>query len=163
MRPPPDGASAPPRGGDHGGIALPPNASLDAALEALTEGRASAAPVVEGGTMIGWLSVRDVMAAYRAAPDRGTRRLRSLTPATTLFEVRLGRASPLAGRELREAKFPAQTLVVAITRDGDAIFPAGTTQIAPGDILSVMTDPSSESARRAFLDEPPSAAEGSSQ
>jgi Trk K+ transport system NAD-binding subunit len=71
-----------------------------------------------------------------------------------LFEVRLGPASRLVGQTLQEANLPKGTLVVAITRDGEPVFPRATTRLMGGDVIMIMADPASEPALRAFLEGP---------
>jgi hypothetical protein len=99
---------------------LPGPRSLKPALGGLLAGDGmSWAAVAEGGPLVGQLHVRDVMETYKANLERSVRRAKALTAGSTLFEVRLDASSPLAGRALRDAGFPRDTLVVSITRDGN--------------------------------------------
>ena len=60
--------------------------------------------------------------------------------------------SPLAGKALREAGLPRNTLVVSIARDGSTMFPRADTRLAAGDVIMVMAEPRSEQALRTFLE-----------
>lgn len=124
---------------------------LDDALERLTEADAAWAPVVDGGVEVGHLTTRDVVTTYKDALRRGMRRTQALTPETSLFKVRLDAASPLAGATLSAVRFPPDTLVVAISRDGQTIFPRASTRLEAGDVVRILASPASEAAVRAFL------------
>ena len=133
-------------------VLLEPDQPLDVALEKLAGDGMSWAAVAEAGRLVGQLHVRDVMETYKANLERSVRRAKALTAGSTLFEVRLDASSPLAGRVLRDAGFPRDTLVVSITRDGETIFPRATTRLEPGDVALIMADPRGEPALRAFLE-----------
>jgi CIC family chloride channel protein len=137
---------------DRGPTALEPDESLDTALQHLAESGASWAPVVEGGRLVGRLHVRDVVTTYKATLERSVRRARALPEGTALFEVRVGAASPLVGRPLAEAGLPGGTLVVSITRGGETIFPRASTRLAADDVATIVADPASEAALRAYLE-----------
>ncbi|MEJ2247969.1 MAG: TrkA C-terminal domain-containing protein [Acidobacteriota bacterium] len=68
-----------------------------------------------------------------------------------VFEVKLDPSSPVVGKLLREAHFPADTLVVSIMRQSNTIFPHADTQLEAGDIIVVMADPTSENVLHSFL------------
>lgn len=125
--------------------------ALDDALEQLTESGAVWAPVVDGGVEIGRVTTRDVISTYKAALRRGVRRTQALTPDTSLFEVRLDATSPLAGVVLRTVRFPADALVVAISRDGETIFPRADTRLEAGDVVRILASPAGEAVIRSFL------------
>jgi CBS domain-containing protein len=133
-------------------LLLEPDQTLDIALERITGRGLSWAPVVEERRVVGRLNVRDVMRTYKATLERSVRRTTALNADATLFEARLSAASPLAGRTLREANLPGDTLVVSITRAGETLFPRADTQLEPDDVVMILADPSSEPALRAFLE-----------
>jgi CIC family chloride channel protein len=132
-------------------VVLNPEEPMDVALEQLTARGLSWAAVVESGRLLGKLTVKDAIAAYRNALERSIRRTNALPGSTALFEAQLKPSSPLAGKTLRDAHFPSDTLVVSIMRQGEAVFPHADTQLEPGDVVVVMADPSGEQALRAFL------------
>ncbi len=129
-----------------------PDEHLDTALEKLAVEGSSWAPVVENGQYEGILTVKDIAKTYRDTLEQSVRRANALPGDTALFEARLGSSSLLVGRALREANLPKATLVVSITRDGETIFPRADTQLAEGDAVLILADPSMESALRSFLE-----------
>jgi CIC family chloride channel protein len=133
------------------GPVLSPDQPLDDALAVLAEAGVSAATVVQSGGVVGRLHVRDVVGTYKRMLTLGVRRARALAPGAVMFEARVGARSPLAGRTLAEAGLPKGTLVVAIQRDGETMFPRATTCVEVGDELTVMSDPAVEPGLPAFL------------
>jgi hypothetical protein len=133
-------------------LVLGPDETMDVALEKLTERGASWAPVVDNGKLLGRLLTRDIVGAYKDTLQRSVRRATALTADTVLFEARLSPDSPLAGKPLREAGLPRNTLVVSVARDGSTLFPRADTRLAPGDVIMVMAEPRSEQALRTFLE-----------
>jgi CIC family chloride channel protein len=125
------------------GLLVSPDIPLDQALESLVEANGPAT-VVDDDAVVGTLSARDVVAGYRAAMARGVRRVGTLNPAVSMLEARVAPGAPLAGVALRDAKLPAGTLVVAISRHGEAIFPDASTRLESGDLASVLASPSAE-------------------
>jgi trk system potassium uptake protein TrkA len=67
------------------------------------------------------------------------------------MEATVSADSLLNGRMLKDAQFPDETLLVAIVRGGEAIFPRATTVLTTGDRVSVLSSPRSELAVRQLL------------
>lgn len=134
-------------------VVLEPRQPLDRALERLAGRGLSWAPVAEGRRLVGALSIHGVMLAYKASLENRFYRTPALPPETSFFEARVGVGSPLAGQTLAEAGFPPHTLVVSLLRDGESIFPGGSTRLEVGDVLMLATDPAGESAVRAHLEQ----------
>lgn len=134
-----------------GAVVLDPDERMDVALEQLTARGLSWAPVMDTGRVVGKLTVKDAIATYRHTLERSIRRTNSLPGSTTLFEAQLKASSAIAGKTLREAGFPPNTLVVSIMRQAETVFPNGDTRLAPGDTVVVMSDPASEKFLREFL------------
>ncbi len=132
-------------------LALAADQPLDEALEHLTDAGASSAPVMEEGRVVGQLGMRDVVRAYKSTLRQSVRRATALPPETVLFEVVVPASSPLVGRPLSESRLPASTLVVSILRDGEVIFPRGSTEILGGDRLTVLAAAGSEPGVRAYF------------
>jgi CIC family chloride channel protein len=133
-------------------LTVTPDQTLDTAMGQLAERSVSWAPVVEGRRVLGRVRVRDIMQTYKATLGRSVRRATALPLETVLFEARLGAASPLAGRTLREAGLPPKTLVVSVGHEGEVIFPRATTRLEVGDVVQIMAEPESEQALRTFLE-----------
>ncbi|MCA9877841.1 MAG: chloride channel protein [Thermomicrobiales bacterium] len=131
---------------------LSPDDSLDEALAHLTEADASQALVVDQERHVGSLTTRDIVAAYKLALARGVRRTRRLGAGSALLEATLATNSPLAGKDLRDIVFPADTLVVSITREAGTVFPRGATQLVAGDRLLLVADPRHEAVIRRFVE-----------
>ncbi|HEU5369897.1 MAG TPA: chloride channel protein, partial [Ktedonobacterales bacterium] len=128
--------------------------SLDEVLEQLTKAGIRWAPVLDEGAParpIGIISVASIMDAYHQAVAQGTRRMRSLVEGTVLVEVTVTPESLLAGKQLKQLRFPAQTLIVSIRRGGALIFPRGDTELRSGDAVTFLTNPAVETRLRAYL------------
>lgn len=132
-------------------IVLSPDERMDVALEQLTTRGFSWAPIVEAGRVVGKLTVKDAITTYRNTLERSIRRTNSLPGSTTLFEAQIKASSPLAGKTLREAGLPPNTLVVSIMRQAETLFPHADTRLASGDLIVIMADPASEKALHEFL------------
>jgi CIC family chloride channel protein len=144
-------------------LTLESRESLQDALEKLSERTLSWAPVVEGRRLVGRLTARNIMRVYKTTLQRSVSRARSLTDNTSMFEVRVNASSPLAGHTLREIKWPPNTLVVSVNREGETIFPRADTRLQRGDLVNVMADVAVEEGLQAFLDgagEPPAQDQG---
>lgn len=133
-------------------LTLSPDETLQDALEKLSERTLSWAPVVEGKRLVGRLTARNIMRVYKATLQRSVSRARSLTDNTSMFEVKVGPSSPLVGRTLREIRWPPNTLVVSVNREGETIFPRADTRLEKGDLINVMADVAVEQSLRAFLE-----------
>ena len=57
-----------------------------------------------------------------------------------LLDAQVAANSRLAGASLRDAGLPSGTLVLSVEREGEALFPNGATQLAPGDTLLILAD-----------------------
>ena len=136
---------------DKEAVILNPEDPMDVALEQLTTRGLSWAPVVESGRLLGKLTVKDAIATYRNTLERSIRRTTELPGNIAVFEAKLNPSSPVVGKLLREALFPADTLVVSIVRQSNTIFPHADTRLESGDIIVVMADPASESILHKFL------------
>jgi len=123
-------------GGDR--IAIEADASLDDALQQLAEHEATHAVVIDRGQAVGELTNRDALAAYKLMLQRGVRRARAMPSSSLIVEGTLQRGSSLVGKSLRDAKLPANTLVVSITRHRETLFPTAETVLEVGDIVTVI-------------------------
>ena len=90
-------------------------------------------PVVVEGRLVGILSARDVMAAYRQALAGNVRQVRGLGTGGVLLEADLGPASPLVGHSVADAPWPRDVVLVAVERGGSLIVPRGPLTLAAGD------------------------------
>jgi CIC family chloride channel protein len=143
--------TAPPPELQDGAITLAPETTLPDALEQLAETRQSEAPVIDRGTPIGAVSVRDALATYRRWVSLNARRVSSLPSSTIMIEATLSPGSSLRGRELRAAGLPSPSLIVSIVRGGEAIFPTASTILEAADRLTILAPPDREAAVLALL------------
>ena len=59
----------------------------------------------------------------------------------------------LAGRPLREAHLPPESLVVSIRRKDELLFPRGSVVIEPGDVVTFLVSPTGEERLQKYLEE----------
>jgi CIC family chloride channel protein len=133
---------------------LAPEQPLDDALEQLADRGLPWLPVVVNGHVVGGLGVRDAVRTYKNSLPRSARRTRALPEETSLFDVQLHAGSPVAGRTLRDAALPGNFLVVTVRREGETIFPHGSTRLEPGDVLTIIAEPAREAGLKEFFDPP---------
>ncbi len=77
--------------------------------------------------------------------------MRGLVTGTVMVEVKIEPGMPLAGKPLRDAHLPKDSLVVSIRRNGELIFPRGSAVIEPGDMVTFLVNPSGEDRLRQYL------------
>lgn len=132
-----------------------PQDTLDVALEQLTSHRIGWMPVVEAETatggrrLVGRISAQEIMRTYRETLAKGSRHMRGLVEGTAMLEAEIEPCTQMAGRPLREAQLPAESLVVSIRRQNELLFPRGSTIIEAGDLVS----PNGEERLREYLEE----------
>ena len=133
--------------------------TLDVALEELTSHHIGWMPVVEvesvGGAqhVLGRISAQEIVRVYREGLARGSRQMRGLIEGTIMLESRVEPGMRLADRALRDAKLPPESLVVSIRRQGELLFPRGSTLIKPGDTVTFLVSPRGQESLRAYLAE----------
>lgn len=138
---------------------ITPDEMLDEALEQLTSHRVGWAPVVDveiiAGVrhVVGLLTAADIVRAYRAAVAKDSRLMRGLVEGTVMVETKIEPGMPLAGKALRDANLPKDTLVVSIRRNGEFIFPRGRAVIEPGDMVTFLVSPDGEAGLQQYLGE----------
>ncbi len=136
-----------------------PDDTLDVALEQLTSHRIGWMPVVEvdpatgSRRLVGRISAQEIVRVYRETLAKGSRRMRGLVEGTVMLEAEIEPGMRLAGRPLREAQLPPDSLVVSIRRQNELLFPRGSTIIKPGDMVTFLVNPAAEEHLRAYLAE----------
>jgi CIC family chloride channel protein len=136
-----------------------PGDTLDVALEQLTSHRIGWMPVVEMEVvterrhLVGRISAQEIMHTYRETLTKGSRRLRGLVEDTVMLEVEIEPSTRLAGCPLREARLPAESLVISIRRRDESIFPRGSSIIEAGDLVTFLVSLSGEARLRTYLAE----------
>ena len=141
------------------GLTILPDETLDNALEILTSNHLQWAPVVEAEPLspekhvIGILSVSAIVKHYRSMVTSETRRMQGLVEGTIMKDVTVKPEMRLANLPLKEAKIPADCLIVSIRRNETLLFPRGGTIIKPEDIITVMMSSRGETSWNAYLAE----------
>jgi len=116
--------------------------ALDDALEALTEAHRSWAPVVAGDRLVGILSIRDIVAAYRRALAGNVQRIRDADSGGGAFvDAELDVSSPLVGSSVARIPWPRQAILVSVTRGEELTVPRGDLVLEAGDRLTVFAAP----------------------
>jgi chloride channel protein, CIC family len=130
-----------------------PDETISSALERMARLNIGRMPVVEqtSNKLVGFVQHSDLAKAYVRAIERERTqeqkqeqtRLRDLT-GQEILEVKVKASSGLAGKTLREARLPKESIIVAIRRDGQTIFPHGDTRLEPGDTVIANVAPGFE-------------------
>ncbi len=108
-------------------------------------------PVVSAGRVVGVLSVKDAMAAYRTALSSNVRQVRGLRAGGVIVEGEIGPDSGIAGRRVSEIAWPEQAVLVAIERGDGLLVPRGDLRLTPGDRISVFSTPAATASVEALL------------
>jgi CIC family chloride channel protein len=133
---------------------LAPDDGLDDALGSLADHHREWAPVVSGGRLVGILSVRDAMTAYRTALNGNIRQVRGLRAGGVIIETQITDGSPLAGRLVSEVTWPREAVLVAIERDRALVVPRGDLRLLAGDHVSIFATPAARAAVEGLFDPP---------
>jgi chloride channel protein, CIC family len=134
-----------------------PDEAISSALERMARLGIGRMPVVEqtNNKLTGFVQQSDLARAYYHALERERKReqtqehirLRDLT-GQEIIEVKVRSTSGLAGKSLKEARLPKESIIVAIRRNGTTIFPHGDTRLEPGDTVVANVAPGFEKTFR---------------
>ncbi|HLH47113.1 MAG TPA: chloride channel protein, partial [Acidimicrobiales bacterium] len=87
--------------------AVPYNARLDTALEAITQGNGRWTPVADGRRhLVGLIAIQDIVRGYKRALSASAGQIRRVTSGSTAIEEVAGPGSPLVGVPLQETPLP---------------------------------------------------------
>jgi len=110
-------------------------------------------PVVDeqSGDLLGMLSRQEIMNAYNTAIARKLEdqhhaeliRLHNLTGAH-VYEFRVGRKAPVAGRPICDVRWPPESVVASVQRQGKLLIPHGSTELHVGDVITIVAAPEVE-------------------
>jgi Trk K+ transport system NAD-binding subunit len=111
-------------------------------------------PVVRRGTreIVGFIGRHGVIRAYNIATARKMQdqhiaeqvRLGHLTGGH-VFEMPVMERAPVAEKAIKDVKWPAESVIASITRNGRLLVPHGSTVLHAGDKLSIVAAPDVES------------------
>ena len=124
---------------------------LDGALGILADSHRTWAPVVGEGRLVGILSTRDALAAYRSALAANVRQVRSVTSGGAMIDAEVGPGSLLAGRAVAATEWPRETVLVSVARGEQLIVPRGDVRLEVGDRLTVFAAPEARGALEVLL------------
>lgn len=131
---------------------IPSDATLDAVIGVFATDHVSWVPVLDvKRQVVGVISIGDLVSAYRRSLRASLESLRSMIPSSTLIEGTLDGASPLVGATVATASLPAGTIVVAIQRGRQLIFPEPGSELQAGDELSLLAPAQAEAQLREQL------------
>jgi CIC family chloride channel protein len=114
-------------------------------------------PVVKRGTreLVGFIGRHGVIRAYNIATARRMQdqhtaeqvRLGHLTGGH-VFEMPVMERAPVTEKAIKDIKWPAESVVASVTRNGRLLVPHGSTVLHAGDKLSIVAAPDVESELR---------------
>lgn len=123
------------------GVPVSADDGLDDVLGTLADSRRSWASVVADGRLVGVLSARDVLAAYRTALAANVHGVSRVGPQGVMVEAEIAPGSGLAGRRVSETRWPRDCVLVAVGRGDRVIVPRGDVVLRAGDRLTVFSAP----------------------
>lgn len=124
---------------------------LDSALDVFITTSANWAPVIDGGGVVGIVSMPSLIAGYRQALRDGLTKLVDVRANVTLVEDTVADRSRLVGSRIGSAELPPGTAVLSIVRGGQLIFPDADTALEEGDVVTLATSAPQEVAVREAL------------
>jgi CBS domain-containing protein len=140
--------------------AVPADGTLDAVVEVFTTEHVEWVPVVDPERrIVGVVGTADLIVAYRRSLTESLRSLRSVFPGSVLVEDEIRSGSRVAGKTVSGAAWPPGTVVVAIGRGEQLVFPEPGTQMHEGDVLSVLVPQGALQQLRSSLGTDPRAEE----
>jgi voltage-gated chloride channel/TrkA family protein/CBS domain protein len=132
--------------------AVPKDATLDAVVEVFATDRVAWVPVLDAERrIVGIVGTADLIGAYRRSLAESLRSLRSIFPGSILVEEDVRSGCAVVGRTIADAGWPNGTVVVAIQRGEQLIFPEPNTQIRQEDVLSALVPRAVEKRFREVL------------
>ncbi|MBF6605661.1 MAG: chloride channel protein [Chloroflexi bacterium] len=136
---------------DLAGSTIPADGALDDALAILTDAHRSWAPVVADDRLVGILSIRDIVAAYRRALAGNVQRVRGVDGGGSLVDAEIGPSSTLVGSSVAAVPWPRQAILVSVTRGEEVIVPRGDLVLEAGDRLTAFATPAAREALEGLL------------
>jgi len=132
--------------------AMPVEATLDAAVEALATNRTTWVTVLDAERrVVGIVAASDLVRGQRMALQSALRRFATAPTGITLLEEQVGEGSRFAGQTVAGAGWPPGTVVVTLQRGNQLLFPEPNTTLQSGDVLSVLAGAESAESLRGEL------------
>lgn len=118
---------------------VPIEANLDAVVEALAVDHARRVVVLDHDHRVaGLVAASDLVRAYRGFLEESLRRLGSTFRGTMLLEEEVRAGAAAEGKSVSDPSWPKGTVVVAIQRGEQLIFPESQTKLQTGDVVSIL-------------------------
>ncbi|MGH9108175.1 MAG: CBS domain-containing protein [Acidimicrobiales bacterium] len=115
-------------------------ADLGSALESLMLAQDNWIPVLDDARrVIGILTTSGVVQGYRAGLRANLSQLSRVALDVVVIDQQVGEGAPLAGRPLRKANLPVGTIVMTLQRGTEHLLPRGSSVLAPGDRVGILT------------------------
>jgi CIC family chloride channel protein len=135
---------------------VPVEAALDAVIEIFAAERTTWVPVLDADRrVVGTVDTADVVGVYRRSLSSSLKGLGSVFPGSILVEAAVHPTAAVIGRTIADAPWPAGTVVVAIQRGDQLLFPEPDTAVADGDVLSMLVPTRVEAQLRHVVGERP--------
>lgn len=134
-----------------------PTQTLDVALEDLATHRVRWLPVIadrDDREVVGVVTAADIVRTYRAALSTAVRGVSGVASGGDMFDIAVDPSSAVVGRSLADLRLMPETLVISIHRDEEIMVPTASTQLRPGDVLTVLTRGRSQEALRRLFEKP---------
>jgi hypothetical protein len=132
--------------------AVPRDATLDAVVEVFATDHVAWVAVLDAERrIVGIVGTADLIGAYRHSLAGSLRSLRSIFPGSILVEEEVRSGCTIVGRTIADVGWPNGTVVVAIQRGEQLIFPESSTEIRQEDVLSALVPRAVENRFREVL------------
>jgi CIC family chloride channel protein len=133
-----------------------PTDRLDVALETLATHRVRWLPVLaspDDHRLVGLITAADVVRTYRSSLNNAVRGVSSLVSGSNLLDLTVAPGAAVAGRTLGELRLMPETFVMSIKRADEVIVPTASTQIRPGDMVTLLNRGRSRSSLHRMFQE----------
>ncbi len=128
---------------------VPIEANLDAVVEILATDQVARVTVLDADNrVVGIVAASDVIIAYRRSLEESLRRLGSAFRGSRLIEEEVRAGGEAEGRTVSDDAWPKGTIVIAVQRGGQLIFPQPNTQLQAGDVVSLLAPAGKEDQLR---------------
>ncbi len=131
---------------------VPIEANLDSVLEIVAVDHAAEVTVLgDADEIVGEVAASDLLRAYRGWLEESLRRLGSTFQGTTLIEQEVLAGADADGRGVADGAWPRGTLVIAIRRGDQLLFPESSTTLRAGDVVSILAPDGVEDRLRQMI------------
>jgi len=134
-----------------------PSQTVDVALETMGENRRYWLPVLlsrEDNRLVGIITTVDVVRAYRKARASALSGLRGFSADGQLFDLTVARGATAANQQLSDLHLKFGALVLSIHRGVEIFLPRASTQVLPGDKVTVLSRKDHEKELRGLFEVP---------